>query len=471
MNRVKDVLPILIIVLLFSIRSASAFTETIVTETKELESVLEIAENENPQIIAALERLKQAHASVALAESSMGPHVTGSFSWKWNDEKKIAPVQDSTGTLMGTALLEPEKLYAASLALEQVLYAGGSLHAQKRAQRLLLNAEIAVAERTYQSVIFRVRLAFHAYIRARAQFEVTESNRIISEAHLRQAQVLYKNGIVSKGDILRAQVVLSQAKLEKIRAQNDVDVCWAQLERHVGVSLERQKTRVETSHQSTALKSPHDYGEHELINIALAKRPEIKRFANQSKSAEELARAEEGKKRPKVVLRAEAMQMGEDFWPDQENNAAVSLNLQWRLYDHHEIRARVAHSRAVAREFMSLLNDSRLQIHLEVKQAALQLSTAKMRKEVVLYQMAQAQEDFRIAQKRYQSHVGTHLDVLSAQDALVRSKTQWVDVFFDIATAEASLAYALGIDKPSKISFEESLFEKKVYQNGALEGI
>ena len=455
MNSVKGLLLILIIMTLFSARGAIAFQETLAHKMEGLEHALQIAERENPLIVASLERLEQARANVAIAESAMGPRVLGAFSAHWNDEKQIAPVKDLAGTLVGTALLEPQKIYAASLALDQVLYAGGSLKANKRAQRLALDAEIAVAERTYQTVVFHVRLAFYGYERARAQLTVAESAFLFSEEHLRQAEALHKNGMVSMGDVLHAKVVLSQAELEKIKAKNAVAVSWAQLERRVGASLERREARVQIDNARVTSEDIQAHLDKEVMALALSQRPEIKRFASQSKSAEEIARAERGKAHPQVVLRAEATQMGETLWPNQENNAALSLNLQWELYDHNETRARVSHAQSVAREFLSLLHDAQLQIKLEVKQALLQLNTAKTQTNVVLNQLIQAQEDFRIAQKRYQSHVGTHLDVLIAQDALVRSKAQRVDVFFDIAAAEASLAYAIGVDTPTKKSPEQ----------------
>ncbi len=96
------------------------------------------------------------------------------------------------------------------------------------------------------------------------------------------------------------------------------------------------------------------------------------------------------------------------------------------------------------------LDDLKQQIVLEVTQAELRLRAAHVRLDVALDQVEQAREDYRIAMKRYQAQVDTNLNVLDAQNALIRSRFEYVDAVYDIAAAQANLIYAFGDDQPQR---------------------
>ena len=57
----------------------------------------------------------------------------------------------------------------------------------------------------------------------------------------------------------------------------------------------------------------------------------------------------------------------------------------------------------------------------------------------------EAEEDFKIAEVRYSSGIGTNLDVLDAQLALTTAQTNYYQALYDYNTDKANLEAAMGI--------------------------
>ena len=73
------------------------------------------------------------------------------------------------------------------------------------------------------------------------------------------------------------------------------------------------------------------------------------------------------------------------------------------------------------------------QVRQEAVQAEIRLRSARERFELAKKQMATAEEDYRMAFRRYEAQLGSNINVLDAERALVRSRTEYVDAVYDIA--------------------------------------
>ncbi len=58
--------------------------------------------------------------------------------------------------------------------------------------------------------------------------------------------------------------------------------------------------------------------------------------------------------------------------------------------------------------------------------------------------VAQAEEDYRMALKRYQAQVGTNIDVLDARLSLVDARNSRIDAVAEARTAYGDLLFAMG---------------------------
>ena len=139
------------------------------------------------------------------------------------------------GSLPVTAI--GSNTYAAAIGLSQVIYAGGSLTAQKEAERLALGAAQAQELRTEQAVENSVRRAYYALRAAQAKVRVAREALSLAKEHLARAEKLFKAGVVAKNDVLRGGVAVSEAELSLIRAQSAEANALTALRRAVGTEL------------------------------------------------------------------------------------------------------------------------------------------------------------------------------------------------------------------------------------------
>jgi outer membrane protein len=81
-------------------------------------------------------------------------------------------------------------------------------------------------------------------------------------------------------------------------------------------------------------------------------------------------------------------------------------------------------------------------ITLEVESAYDGLILAKKALDIQAETIAQAEEGLKIANVRYQSGIGTQLEVLSAQTALTQSRTAQAEALFSFRVARSALKKA-----------------------------
>ena len=425
MKKIKPVPAALVILFILTSQAYSAQERD---ET--LEKIISLASRNSPAILAANERINQAEADVKSASAQTGPSLTAEI----------------TGRMGKETPSQAREAYSASLNLVQTVYAGNSLQARKKAAELALSAAKAETERTCQEVLNSVRTDYYSVLRADARLKVARESLGMSREHLAQAEALFKAGMVPKGDVLRVKVSVSQAEQERIRAENDLAAGLSALERSVGVSVTKEEILEDVKDKGIETIHPPEFDEPEdIVGMALSLRPEISAYEFYRKRAGELIRAAEGDRLPKVSLSGGVSASGNNHVTD-EDEWFTQLSLQWAIYDGGERASRVENLKAAARELMYEIDGLNAQIRQEAIQAKLNLDSAKARYEIAKTQLSDAQEDYRLAMRRYDAQVGTNLDVLDSRAALTDSLTAYVSAVYDIAAAQSELIYAIGED-------------------------
>ncbi len=402
-----------------------------------LERALARAREANPSLQVAREQVEGAEATVDEAQSAFGPKIEGFLSYTRYNEEPRNPV---IGGAPGSYVMEGfENTWQAALTLTQVLCSGGTLTANRAAARLEADALRATERRTLQGVENAVSNAYYQLQRARANLDVAEESVRLAKEHLAEVQVLFKHGVVAKNEVLRVQVDVSDAELSRIQAENSVNVAWKGLSRAVGVPFPEGTELPDPEKKVKIQPLPED-----SEGLALKNRPEMKALTFFRKAALQTAEAAAGRARPQVAFQGQARDVGDEFYPDVQDEWTLTLSATWTLYDHGEVKAQVNQAKARAREFLAQWSDLENQIIQEVATARLNLESSLKRLDVARNQVDLAEEDYRMALQRYRVQVGTNLDVLDARVALTGARTQLVAAVYDAYTAQANFRYALG---------------------------
>ncbi|EHL69300.1 TolC family protein [Cloacibacillus evryensis] len=410
-----------------------------------LAALLVKAAANNPQIAAAAQKTAAAEAQVSQAQAKMGPKASAGMGALWMRDG-ISKNADIPGMGMLNVPILGSHTYAAAVGLTQVIYAGGSLTAQKQAAQLARDAAAAQERRTAQSVENAVCRAYYTLRCAQAKELVAEEAVSLSKSHMAQAEKLLKAGVVAKNDVLRSKVAVASAELDLIRAQNGSAVAFTALRRAVGADLPDGLAETRPLNKIlTAAEGQPPYGEAKgAAELAMERREELKVYALLSGQAEKLARAAQGQMLPQILGAVGYFAADDKFFPSEQSEPAAAVGLYWNFYDSGEMRAKTNEAKAKAKELLFMLDDMKNAIRMEVTQADLNLKSAHSRLVVAARQAGEAREDYRIATRRYAESVGTNLDTLDARLALTNSLTELATAMYDIKMAEADLRYAIG---------------------------
>lgn len=151
-----------------------------------------------------------------------------------------------------------------------------------------------------------------------------------------------------------------------------------------------------------------------------------------------------GQTQPQVGLAAQANLTDDHLFPSEIDQWSIAVVAKLRLVDSGKVRGQVVEARSAAEELLFRLEDLKRQVGLEVATARLNLDSAVQRVKVAGDAVSQAEEDYRMALKRYQAQVGTNIDVLDARLALTDAKNALADAVSEARTAYNDLLFAMG---------------------------
>ncbi|EHM09418.1 LOW QUALITY PROTEIN: outer membrane protein [Thermanaerovibrio velox DSM 12556] len=394
----------------------------------------------HPAVRALDMAVRRAELEVQQARAGLSPKLDLVLYGSKAQEAPKGKVYDFDNVPIGIAITGYEETYRASVALTHLLYSGGTVTSQVRAAQAGLEAAKADRDRGVEGLLYRLRASYLALVRAKGKAQVAQRVVELSEAYLTRVQAFFRVGMVPKAEVLRAQVALSNARLNLMRAEGAVQRAYAALDRAAGFPVPRDG-EMEQPASLLPEELPQD-----LPDLAAESRAEIRSLEESYRQAKALADAAAGQDRPQLLFKGEAYRVGSHFFPSDKDDYLLSLTLQWRSWDGGENRAKARQSLALAESLLSRVEDMKLEIRRETVEALESLREARERVKTAEVMVEQATEDHRISLRRYEARVGTNLDVMDARVRLEQAMNDLVDARCDLLSSQAALRYALGED-------------------------
>jgi outer membrane protein len=301
-------------------------------------------------------------------------------------------------------------------------------------------AEHANASASRQQVVLGVRTAFFTARANRALIGVALEAVENQRRHLVQVQGFVEVGTRPDIDLLQVRTDEANARVQLIQAENGYETAKAQLNVAMG-------TEGDTAYEVADDALPPIAGEDEdgaaLITEALRARPELQRAEEQVRAQEAAVGAARGGWWPSVTASTAVTDAGQALGDLTWNwNAQVALN--WPLFQGLFTTAQIREFEAGVRAVEADRDTQRQQIRLEVEQARLAVRASKAGLAAATEALANARERLRLAEGRYQTGVGSIIELGDAQLAATNAGGQRVRAEYELATARAQLLEALG---------------------------
>lgn len=335
---------------------------------------------------------------------------------------------------------DPYSKETASATLSWLLFDFGQRSANVENATQLVAAAASTQDATVQSLFLAALQAYYTGQATRAAvISAREAERAADEA-FKAAETRYQVGVATPADRLQAKTALSQATLNRIRAEGDARNALGILANALGLSANAALRLAELPVVPDNLVFQKDVDA--LIVDAQRRRPDLKAAEAQFKAAQASVDLVRAQGRPTVSLSAgPAWQrlQGETL-----HGNTIGLTLSVPIFTGFDTTYRVRNAEAQVDVRAAQRDRIQNQVALDVWRAYQSLSTATQSLKTAADLVASAEQSERVALGRYKAGVGTVLDLLSAQSALANARLQRIQAELDWNVYRATLAQAMG---------------------------
>lgn len=296
-----------------------------------------------------------------------------------------------------------------------------------------------------QHIRFLVEKAYYDTLLAQGNLDVLNSSiKTVSELEA-MAYKRHKAGNALLSDLTSARVQKAQVEMERIKAEGDLEVACARLNKLMGMPQESSWRLSDRENFLNSQPAILTNSLHELTETAIRKRPDM---AIVQKDLE-LGRLNTKQARfsylPSVSLQAAYEMNAKDFVGSDGDAWAVAGVISFNLFNGTGDRARIAAAKFEEQAISHQVKDMEEQIRMEVREAYYNLRTAVQQREVARRSMENAQEALRILQNRYNNGMALMVEVLAAETAVKQAGLDMQRTAFDVLTAETSLKLRTGL--------------------------
>jgi len=336
--------------------------------------------------------------------------------------------------------------FSLRLGVQQPLFTGFRLQAGAESARLLEKSAGQDLEKDRAEFIFAVKSAYWGLARAREFEKVIEENiRQVGE-HLKDVRAFFDQGLLTKNEVLRAELELSNTEIMRIDARNAAEVALTSLDNLIGVPLDTD-VDLTTSAESQASRLPA--GEDPPIEAALADRPELKSAEFRIRATELSVKAARAGFYPQVFLSGNYYYLRPNprFMPALDKLKEtwdVGISVSFDIWNWGQTKSQTDQAKAQlaqVRDARKLLED---QAVLEITQCRLILARANEKIRVAGQAVGQAEENLRVTRERFKQGVALNTDVLDADVVLLQARMNRTQAAIDLVLAQARLEKALG---------------------------
>ena len=295
-----------------------------------------------------------------------------------------------------------------------------------------------------RDVAFQVTEAYYRVLQAMRLAEVAQKSVENIDAQVKRAQSFYRAGTVGRNDLLRAELGLAAAKQRLIQANGGVVLARGQLARLMGLPPD---SPIDPADKTTEVAVGPLIPASEAENRAVADRLEIKEIAKRIDQAEAGMSLAKSKMLPQVNAVANYTHtVGSQFNPT--NAWFIGGTASWDIWEGGGTYYGIDESKARMAQALSARRKAEDMIRLETRSAHVNATTAAQALTVARDAVEQAEENFRIEQKRYESGDNTSFDVLDAENQLTTARGQLQAATYDSLIAQSNLARAIGQQNP-----------------------
>ncbi len=388
-----------------------------------------------------------AQAQAAAARAPLFPQVSAGVSRNYY-------AYQPASILGGSKIFTAEKsFFAYGVNVHQTLFDFGA--SQARHQAAMAQARAAQDDAVY----VRNRAALEL---VGVYFDVLEAQRMIGVAreqlsslarHARDVTVLYREGVVTRNELLAVKVRFNEARQKLVAARNGQRTATARL-RELLLLPDQEPLALEdpqvSARPGVTLKKAQEF--------AMLSRPELRAMDKAVQAAEwheEFFRASD---RPSLFADGAYTRM-DNRYQARDDNWQGQVGVKISVFNGGLTRAEIDSARQDKERVLEERRKLVDQIRFEVETAMLDMDNATERMVLARSGASQAQENVRVTAARYREGAGTSSDVLDAVALRAGAETELWRGTYELKRSYARWLNATGTDLAAGYLTREAVHE------------
>jgi outer membrane protein len=241
--------------------------------------------------------------------------------------------------------------------------------------------------------------------------------------HLSVAQNLFEQGVVTRNDLLQAQVRLASSKQRRLESSNRLENAWIDFDNQIGEPPEYRRELVEeTKVYLTDREKP--------VSEVIASRTEVQAQQKLLEANELAVKEARSNYFPEFFAK-----LGLDYVQNskvtEQAIMSATVGLKVNIFDGLATTSRLRQAVENRARTDERLHQIETDLAVEYRIALNDAKVSKERIAVTETSIKQGEENLRINRDRYQEQVGTATDVIDAQTLLTQIKNDNYQAIFD----------------------------------------
>lgn len=393
------------------------------------EDCLVEARHNNPDLIFAVEGVKERKAGKDITESALFPQISAGVD--------ASTSKTSTNSSSGAASGSTKDSYSYGASATQLIFDGlKTVHDTKAASE-----DIKAAQQNYRftssGVRLNLRTAFVNLLKAQELVRVEEEISKIRRDNLELITLRYQSGLEHRGALLTAEANMAEAYSGLSQAKRGVEFSQRQLSKEMGrKEFRRMAVAGDFTVSDRAIEKPD-------LEEIVKNHPSVLQAAANKNSVAFSLKSAYGSFSPRLTGSAGA-DKSSSHWPPENEGWNLGLSLAVPIFEGGLKTAQLNQAKALynqARAFERSITDAAV---VSLEQSWTVLQDALEAVEVGRQSLEAALERSRIAEAQYSVGFISFDNWIIIQDDLVRAKRSYLDAQTACLLAEASWIQAKG---------------------------
>ncbi len=308
-----------------------------------------------------------------------------------------------------------------------------------------LTVEQAHASRI--NMVNSVRKAFYSVLLAQDSYNVFKESYDNAILNYKDIKNKYDQGLTSEFDLIRADVRVKNVKPNMVQAENALSLATLSLKALMGIDMDTPITA------SGSLKDYEEslYADIMKVDTSLVNNTELKQFDLQNQQLQKTLELYKAQYLPSVVISGNYMymSMNNDFkFGDYRWNpySTVGLTVSIPIFDGFKKRSDIKQTRISLQQMELQREDIVRNLKLGVNNSINNMTSSVEQVISTKDAVKQAQKGYVISQKRYDTGMGTLLELNDAELSHTQASLAFNQAIYNYLSAKADLDKTLGVD-------------------------